>query len=522
MLARITCMPPERLWAELLSKHRMSQPKSQVWGSHLSRPPAETNVLFCAGRDVQPLPMADEVLIPYDLWTNRAHSIMLHRQGLIPSEALRGILAGLRELEQLHAAGAFRLDPAKEDVHINVEAFVTETQGAEAGGRMHIGRSRNDQTACDIRMYLRDVGLQMKTSVSQLVETLLTLAEAHVHTVMPGFTHYQPAMITTWGHWLCSYAQGLLRDLERLQLAVSLVNRNPLGAAASFGTSWPLDRQLTTELLAFEQVELNTLDCITARWENEAQLAQSLAMLMNRLSVVAQDLIVLSLPYSGMVRIDDAFVTGSSIMPQKKNPDFAEVIKSKASLAHGYLMSLLGIQKGGLSGYNRDTQATKYLILDLIRECEEAPELLTGVFQTLQVQPEQMRAQCEVGFMNAVDLADWLARELGLPFRECYNVLAKAVRLSEPETRITYSALQQALQESGRPELVPQADFERLQDPVRLLAERQHLGSPAPEQVRAQAQAMRQQLQGFQESTSVQKQRISTARERCRNHPVPE
>ncbi len=462
--------------------------------------------------------MADEVLIPYDLWTNRAHSIMLYEQKLIPLTALQGILQGLDELEAEHAAGRFTLDPAKEDVHINVEAFVTATQGAEAGGRMHIGRSRNDQTACDTRLYLRDVGLKLLESVTHLTEVLLEQAEQHTQTVMPGFTHYQPAMITTWGHWLCSYAQGLLRDLERLLLTVRLVNRNPLGAAASFGTSWPLDRNRTRELLAFEQVELNTLDCITSRWENEAQLAQAAAMLMNRLSIVAQDLIVLSLPYAGMLRLDDTFVTGSSIMPQKKNPDFAEVIKSKASLAHGYLMSLLGIQKGALSGYNRDTQATKYLIMDLVRECEEAPELLTGVVSSLTVQQEQMREQCLVGFMNAVDVADWLARGLNLPFRECYNVLATAVRLSEPSPQLTREALQQALQEAGHEQEVPAEAFARLQDPVSLLAERQHLGSPAPEQVTAQVTFLRQQLQTFREAGQVLRQQIAQAQQTCRGY----
>ncbi len=462
--------------------------------------------------------MADEVLIPYDLWTNRAHSIMLYEQGLIPQSALLGILQGLDALEAEHAAGTFVLDPAKEDVHINVEAFVTATQGADAGGRMHIGRSRNDQTACDTRLYLRDVGLRLLQSVTRLTAALLDQAEQHTQTVMPGFTHYQPAMITTWGHWLCSYAQGLLRDLERLQLTVNLVNRNPLGAAASFGTSWPLDRNRTSELLAFDQVELNTLDCITSRWENEAQLAQAAAMLMNRLSIVAQDLIVLSLPYSGMLRIDDTFVTGSSIMPQKKNPDFAEVIKSKASLTHGYLISLLGIQKGGLSGYNRDTQATKYLIMDLVRECEEAPELLTGVVDSLQVNSDQMLQQCLVGFMNAVDVADWLARGLGLPFRECYNVLANAVHLSEPSPQLTRAALQQALQEAGHSQEIPEDEFARLQNPVTLLAERQHLGSPAPEQVQAQVHTLRQQLQSFRDASQALQSHMTQAQQACRSY----
>ena len=301
----------------------MDKKRAQVWGSNLKKTPNEQNILFCAGRDVQPLPMADELLLPYDIWTNRAHCIMLHKQGLIPPASLSSILEGLYKLETLVAAGNFSLDPAKEDVHINVEAFVTENQGTEAGGRMHIGRSRNDQSACDMRLYLRDVSLSLFDSVKNLAASLLVQAEKYAESVMPGFTHYQPAMVTTWGHWLCAYVQGLCRDLERLAFAISLVNRNPLGAAAAFGTSWPIDRQLTTELLAFEKIDTNTLDCIVSRWENEAQLAHSGSMLMNHLSIMSQDLIFLSHPYSGLLQIDDDYLTGSSIMPQKKNPDFA-------------------------------------------------------------------------------------------------------------------------------------------------------------------------------------------------------
>jgi len=493
---------------------------SQVWGSHLSRPPIEQNVQFCAGRDVRAVPMADEVLLPYDLWTNRAHSIMLHQQGLIADEQLSRILAGLLELERLHESGKFYLDPEKEDVHINVEAFVTETQGADAGGRMHIGRSRNDQSSCDVRLWLRDQGLSLSASCHQLSEALLDQAERYTDAVMPGFTHYQPAMITTWGHWLCAYVQGLVRDLERMRLTLQLVNRNPLGAAASFGTSWPIDRKLTAELLAFDRVDTNTLDCIVSRWEHEAQLAHTAAMLMNHLSIIAQDLIILSLPYTGMVTIDEAFVTGSSIMPQKKNPDFAEVLKSKASLAHGYLVSLLGIQKGGFSGYNRDTQATKYLIMDLLRECEEAPGVLRGVFETLTVNRERMREQCRAGFMNSVDWADHLARTHNLPFRECYHVLAVAVRLSAPETEITQQALEQALQESGHDITLSLEEFECLANPNSLIAERQHSGSPAPDSVREQVAELRVALSQFQAEGITLQQHIDEARQRCREYQV--
>ena len=497
----------------------MGKKRSQIWGNHLSNPPDEQNVLFCAGRDVQEIPMADQILLPFDIWTNRAHCIMLHKQEIISVNCLEKILTSLGKLENLVEQGDFALDPEKEDVHINVEDFVTEDQGADAGGRMHIGRSRNDQTACDMRLYLRSSCLKLFFAVKDFASALLMLADENAESVMPGFTHYQPAMVTSWGHWLCSYTQGLCRDLERLAFALSLVNRNPLGAAAAFGTSWPIDRALTTKLLAFEKIDFNTLDCIVSRWENEAQLAHSITLLMNHLSIVAQDLIFLSHPYVGVIQIEDNYMTGSSIMPQKKNPDFAEVIKSKASLAQGMLSGLLGIQKGAMSGYNRDTQTSKYLIMDLVRECESAPVILQGVFEGLTVNHEKMKELSETNFMNATDIADHLARRLNLPFRECYHLTAKSVKRSAPELKITNAALKKTLEEIGQPAEIT-VDMEDLQDPLKLLQQRLHHGSPSPEQTRIQIKEFAEQLDSFSTPLVNLEKNILDAQESCRNYEV--
>ena len=497
----------------------MGKKRSQIWGNHLSNPPDEQNVLFCAGRDVQEIPMADQILLPFDIWTNRAHCIMLHKQEIISVNCLEKILTGLGKLENLVEQGDFALDPEKEDVHINVENFVTEDQGVDAGGRMHIGRSRNDQTACDMRLYLRSSCLKLFFAVKDFASALLLQADENAESVMPGFTHYQPAMVTSWGHWLCSYTQGLCRDLERLAFALSLVNRNPLGAAAAFGTSWPIDRALTTKLLAFEKIDFNTLDCIVSRWENEAQLAHSITLLMNHLSIVAQDLIFLSHPYVGVIQIEDSYMTGSSIMPQKKNPDFAEVIKSKASLAQGMLSGLLGIQKGAMSGYNRDTQTSKYLIMDLVRECESAPVILQGVFESLTVNHEKMKELSETDFLNATDIADHLARRLNLPFRECYHLTAKSVKRSAPELKITNAALKKTLEEIGQPTEIT-VDMEDLQDPLKLLQQRLHHGSPSPEQTRLQVKEFAQQLESLSTPLENMEKNIHDAQESCRNYGV--
>ena len=497
----------------------MKNKPSQIWNSHLVQQDIEQNILFCAGRDVQTLPMSDELLLPFDIWTNRAHCIMLQKQDLISKDILRCILIGLSNLEKLIKSGEFSLDPAKEDVHINVESFVTENQGSEVGGRMHIGRSRNDQSACDMRLFLRSVSINLFQSVRQLANSLLIQAEKHNESVMPGFTHHQPAMITTWGHWLCSYVQGLCRDLERIAFAISQINRNPLGAAAAFGTTWTIDRNLTTKLLAFEKVESNTLDCIVSRWENEAQLANNGTMLMIHLSIIAQDLIFLSHPYSGLIRIDDSFLTGSSIMPQKKNPDFAEVIKSKASLAQGILSSLLSVQKGNMSGYNRDTQVTKYLIMDLIRECGSAPIILKNVFETLIIKIKEMRKKCDTDFMNSVDIADHLSRNLDLPFRECYHIMAKAVKLSEPKTKITTVAMEKTLKELGYPtNIVTSLKF--FQEPKNILKQRQHLGSPSPRQTLIQIEELSKLLDSISIPIETLEIKVLEAKKNCQNYKI--
>jgi argininosuccinate lyase len=496
----------------------MKSDQNQVWGSHLQSSPVEENVLFCAGRDVQSLPMADVALLPYDLWTNRAHSIMWHEEGVLPKGTLKQILKGLEQLEEFFLKGDFELDPKLEDVHINVEAFVTKQQGVEVGGWMHIGRSRNDQAACDTRLYLRNALLRKAWNLEKLIQTLLTQAGEHTETVMPGLTHYQPGMLTSWGHWLCAHAQALIRDLERVKFLLIPINRNPLGAAASFGTSWCPNRTRTTELMAFAEAEINTLDCISARGELESQVAQVYSAMMNHLSLLAQDLIFLSHPYINMLHLPDAFVTGSSIMPQKKNPDFAEVVKGKTALAHGLLQSLLGVPKGMVSGYNRDSQVSKYLVMDVIRECEPALNILSGVISELEVRKEVMRNRCNEGFMNAVDLADSLSRNHGIPFRKCYHLLAKAVRLSAPSESITKDSLRSALDDEQWDITFSNEDFAALQNPLNVLKRRDHLGSPNPKRVLEQIELMQSRLTEELVPIKLLKTSCEEAQTICRNY----
>jgi argininosuccinate lyase len=406
-----------------------------------------------------------------------------------------------------------------EDVHVNIERFVSERAGPEAGGRLHTGRSRNDQVTCDTRLFLRAALLEFGEALARLARAVLGQAAAHAGTLMPGFTHHQPAMLTTWGHWLCSYAQGLCRDLERVGHAVDQVNRSPLGAAAAFGTSWPIDREFAAELLGFDGVDSNTLDCIGSRGEHEANAAGVYALAMNRLAVAAQDLILLSHPYWGFLRLADGYVTGSSIMPQKRNPDFAEVIKGKCAWLGGVTAGLLAVPKGTMSGYNRDSQVTKYALLDVVRECQPAPLVLMGALETLTVNSAAMRAALDKGFLAATDFADALARALGLPFRAAYDVAAVAVRLSGEAGHITPQAAGDALRQAGHDPAAAKAVLGDLGDPARILAWRRHTGSPAPDSVRAQVDSLGKELERVAAFIPRRKAQFEQAWQRCAEPP---
>lgn len=500
----------------------MSQKSAPIWGHPLSQPPEQAMLAFCAGRDVVALPMADAALLPYDLWTNRAHAIMLHRQGILKKPWLAAILEALAALESDWEAGKFALDPALEDVHVNVEHYVTGRAGHEAGGRIHTGRSRNDQVACDMRLFLRGSLLELAEAVGALAASLLAQAAEHTATAMPGFSHHQPAMITSWGHWLCAYVQALLRDLERATFALGLLDRNPLGAAAGFGTSWAIDREFTAELLAFERVDANTLDAISSRWEHEAEVAHLVVSLMNHLSLMAQDLILLGHPYWGLLSLHESYTTGSSIMPQKRNPDFAEVVKGKTAWAVGVAAGLSNMPRGAMSGYNRDSQQTKYAVMDLLRECLPAPVVIKGAFETLRVHPEAMAGALKKGFLLAADFADALARQAGLPFRECYDIAAAAVRLSAPAEEITPTAARKALDDAGQDAAGLEEVLAALADPARVLAWRTHSGAPGEEALRKHLEQLREEHAGLTAFIPRRKAEIEQAYRRCRDYAAAE
>jgi argininosuccinate lyase len=477
--------------------------------------PSPRIIRYCAGRDVAARPAADEVLTPHDLWTNHAHCRMLEKTKIINSTTSRDIRRGLKKIEKAWQEGRFRLNPALEDVHINIENTVAKHSGGAAAGAMHTARSRNDQTTTDVRMWLREQVLDRIQAVSSLVRTLAAAARKQAHVIAPGWTHGQPAMPTTLGHWLASHGWALLRDAQALESLWPALNLCPLGAVASFGTSWPIDRKLTAKLLAFDGLQVNSLDCISSRWEIETRVASSFTVLMNHLSSLGQDLIFLSTPPREGIVLDDAHVTGSSIMPNKRNPDFAEVTRARAVSVHGLLSSLSSVGCGALSGYNRDTQWTKYWIMDILEEVGEAPEVFMEVIKGMAINRIRLKSLAVEGFSLSADLADHLARTRKVPFRKAYHVVGKAVSMDHGESWFRLESLNRILKREKIRPLMNQAELTAAGDPGRALSQRTSEGSPAPDDVRSQATELNTCASRLERSARSRLSRIASARLQC-------
>ncbi len=468
----------------------------KLWGGRFEELPSEEMVDFLSGRDVRGIPPRDERLIPYDLWGNRAHVLMLCHQGILSKQDGKKILKGLRELETLHQKGKFKLDPSKEDVHSNIESFLIERVGIEYGGKVHTGRSRNDQIVLDMRLYLRDQVLEFIEGLVCLIETLLQRADEHRLTIMPGYTHHQHAVATTFGHLLLSFAESLQRDVQRFVHWFDLFNKNPLGAAAGYGTSFNLDRQLTSKLLGFDGPTENVTDPITHRWEPELELAYAVAVMMNHLSTMAQTLILLSTREFNMVRLNDRHCTGSSIMPQKRNPCSLEVMKAKTSFAHGIVISLLSVGKALFMGYNRDTQWTKYWIMDLVEESQPSLPIMEDVIRLLRVNETQMFEQAQEEFADATPLMEWMVRSFSLPLRKAKMVLEKAVKYSEKEGggKVSYRSLKRALGEMRINIPITQEDVKKIQRPENILTQTSSIGTPSEKRMKENIVSLREKV----------------------------
>ena len=469
----------------------------RLWGKRFEKQPSALAEAFTSGRDVRGTPPADERLIPYDLWGSRAHVVMLAGQRIIPRRDARLLISGLKNLEKVWKSGGFKLDPSQEDVHSKVENWLIRKYGLEVGGKLHTARSRNDQVALDMRLYLRDCALAFIFGLSSLIQMLIRQAQKHREIITPGYTHHQLAQVTTLGHIWLSFAEAFSRDIRRFQDWFDRFNENPLGSMTGYGTSFPIDRPLSSKLLGFDRPCSNSLDPIQNRWEAEGELGFGVCAMMNHLSSMAQTLILFSTAEFGLVKLDDAYSTGSSMMPQKRNPDPLEVMKAKTSVAHGLLGSLLSIGKALFLGYNRDTQWTKYLVMDLIDECLVAPQLMGEIIVSLKINPEEMAARSQKGFITAPELVEQIVREWKIPFRQAKGAAERAVRYAEKEGAegITLPVLRKALQEEGLKIKMTGAFLQKAQEARVFIAKRAAAGGPSPRSLDKNISSLKQTLQ---------------------------
>jgi len=366
----------------------------------------------------------DHVLAPYDISASIAHCRMLGRQEIITKNDARRIEKALREIGREIKDGTLDMDPRFEDIHMCIEARLIEKIGP-VGGKLHTGRSRNDQVATDVNLYVRDAILNTLALLIDLDRAFVDLARDNLDVVLPGFTHLQHAQPVLLSHHLLAYHEMLMRDCERLESCYQRVNRLPLGAGALAGTPYPVDRNYVAELLGYPAVTANSMDTVSDR-DHLIEFSSAASIIMMHLSRFCEELILWSTPEFGFVAISDAFCTGSSIMPQKKNPDVPEIVRGKTGRVYGNLMSLLTLMKSLPLTYNRDLQEDKERLFDTVQTVQASLQVFAPMLKELRFNREAMAAAVQGGFLTATDLADYLAQG-GMPFRSAHEVVGRIV-----------------------------------------------------------------------------------------------
>ncbi len=446
---------------------------NNTWSGRFSEPVAELVKRYTASVDF------DRRLAPFDIQGSLAHAQMLAECKIISSDDLADIRRGLAEIETEVASGDFAWSLELEDVHLNIEKRLTALVG-DAGKRLHTGRSRNDQVATDVRLYLRAAIDDLSGLVRALQGALLDLAEKHTGTIMPGFTHLQVAQPISFAHHLMAYYEMLNRDAERLKDVRSRVNRLPLGAAALAGTSYPIDRKRVASLLGFEGLCENSLDAVSDR-DFAIEFTACAALIMTHLSRFSEELILWMSPMAGFIDIADRFCTGSSIMPQKKNPDVPELVRGKTGRVNGHLVALLTLMKGQPLAYNKDNQEDKEPLFDTVDTLTQTLRIYADMIAGIRVKPDAMRRAALQGHATATDLADYLVKK-GLPFRDAHETVALAVRHAEQKG---CDLAEISLAELKEFSMLIENDVYQVLSLEGSLASRDHIGGTAPAQVEA-------------------------------------
>ncbi len=430
----------------------------------------------------------DRRLYRYDIMGSIAHAQMLAHVGVLTPSECDAIVKGLKQIEAEIVAGNFAWSVAYEDVHMNIEARLIDRIG-DVGKKLHTGRSRNDQVATDLRLYLREGMDALGSAIGELQAVIVDLAEREAATLMPGFTHLQTAQPVTFGHHMLAWFEMLERDRGRLQDARRRTNVMPLGAAALAGTSFPIDRAYTAKLLGFDAPAENSMDAVSDR-DFAIEFVSACALLMMHLSRFSEELILWSSAQFDFINLPDAYCTGSSIMPQKKNPDVPELVRGKTGRVYGDLLALLTLMKAQPLAYNKDNQEDKEPVFDALDTALASVTVYAGMLRVLEVKRDNLIAAFAGGYATATDLADYLVRK-GVAFRDAHEIVGKTVRLAIDSGR---DLAQLELQELARFSKAIEADVFKVLTPEGSLNARDHLGGTAPAQVRAACQRARSRL----------------------------
>lgn len=446
--------------------------EKKLWAGRFSQPTDAFVEAFTASVEF------DQRLASYDIQGSIAHARMLEKQGILNQDERDSIIAGLERIQKQIQAGEFHWSIALEDVHMNIEAALTDDIGT-AGKKLHTGRSRNDQVATDIRLWLRNEIGHIQTEIRRFQHALLDMADKESDTILPGFTHLQTAQPITFGHHMMAWFEMLKRDYSRMQDCKLRMNELPLGAAALAGTSYPIDRDYTAELLGFDRPAGNSLDAVSDR-DFAIEFSAAASILMMHLSRMSEELIIWSSAQFGFITLSDSFCTGSSIMPQKKNPDVPELIRGKSGRIFGHLMGLLTLMKGQPLAYNKDNQEDKEPLFDTADNVKGSLKVFADMIPAITCNKSNMREAALKGFATATDLADYLVGK-GIPFRDAHEVVGKSVAYCVDKNcdlaDLSLQELQQFNQKIGE-------DVFTVLSLEGSVAARNHVGGTAPEQVR--------------------------------------
>lgn len=448
--------------------------KKKAWSGRFSEPVDAFVLRYTASVDF------DKRMALADIEGSLAHATMLEKIGVISTKDLEDIRRGMAQIREEITSGAFEWQLELEDVHLNIEARLTALIG-DAGKRLHTGRSRNDQVATDIRLYLRSETDEIIRRVEHLQEVLVAQAKKNADVIMPGFTHMQVAQPVTFGHHMLAYVEMFERDRERLLDLRSRVNRSPLGAAALAGTTYPIDREMTASLLGFEAVCQNSLDAVSDR-DFAIEFCAAASLIMMHISRLSEELVTWMSQRFGFIKLPDRFTTGSSIMPQKKNPDVPETARGKSGRVYGSLITMLTLMKGTPLAYNKDFQEDKEPVFDAIDTVKDTLRAFCDMMAGVEPQAETMHRAAQMGFPTATDLADYLVRH-GVPFRTAHDIVGQTVRAaSERDCGLEELPLD-VLQSFSSVIEADVYDVLKLEGSVNA---RDHLGGTAPNQVRRQ------------------------------------